>query len=182
MPESYNYRIDRDNILVSVSGNWDRFSAENAGADSVSAAEVVGRALDEFIADDDTRSLYALVLDGVRGSNRPIAFRFRCDSPTQRRFCELRISPGDDGAVDFESRIPMTERRRPVPLLQADEQSDRDEFLKACSMCKRIAVNDAEWVEIEAAIGRLHLDRRERTPRITHGLCADCHAGIVASL
>ena len=43
MPESYNYRIDRDNILVSVSGNWDRFSAENAGADSVSSSSEVSQ-------------------------------------------------------------------------------------------------------------------------------------------
>lgn len=182
MPESYNYRIDRNNVLVSVSENWDRFLADNAGAASASAAEVVGRALDQFIADEDTRSLYALVLDSARRSNRPIAFRFRCDSPTERRFCELRVSAGSDGTVDFESRIFRTEQRRPVPLLQAEGPRDRDEFLKTCSMCKRIAVNDSEWIEIEAAMGRLRLDRRERTPRITHGMCADCHAGIVASL
>ncbi|HKL50465.1 MAG TPA: hypothetical protein VJ908_04800 [Wenzhouxiangellaceae bacterium] len=181
MPESFNYRIDRDNVLVSVSENWNSFAADNAGA-SMSAADVVGRALDQFIADEETRALYALVLDSVRGSNRAIAFRFRCDSPTERRFCELRISAGGDGSVDFESRILLTESRHPVPLLEADEQRDPDEFLKACSVCKRIAADQSEWIEIEAAMERLQLDQRQRIPRITHGLCADCHAGIIATL
>jgi len=182
MTESYNYRIDRDDILVCVSDNWNCFADENAGEASITETSVVGRALDEFIEDDDTRSLYALVLDSLRGRNRPVAFRFRCDSPAERRFCELRIMPGADGSIDFESRILRTESREPVRLLQTDVQRDPDEFLKACSTCKRIAVGDDEWIEIEEAMQRLELDERERIPRITHGLCADCHARIIASL
>ena len=181
MSENYSYRIDHDNILVSVSENWNRFAADNAGA-SASAADVVGRALDQFIADDDTRALYAMIIDRVRGSDRPVAFRFRCDSPAKRRFCELRIMPGADGSVDFESRIFLCEPREPVALLQADVRRDPDEFLKACSACKRIALNDTEWIEIEQVMHRLGLDQRERTPRISHGLCTDCHQRIVASL
>lgn len=180
--ENYSYRIDRDDILVSVSENWSRFAIDNAGEASVSATSLIGRALDEFIEGDDTRALYALVLDSLRGSNRPVAFRFRCDSPAERRFCELTITPGADGSVDFESRILRTESREPVRLLQADVTRDADEFLKACSVCKRIAVGDDDWIEIEHAMQRLKLDERERTPRLTHGLCADCHARMIASL
>jgi len=182
MPESYHYRIDRDNILVSVSENWSRFAMDNGGEASATETSVIGRALDQFIEDDETRALYALILDSVRDSDRPIAFRFRCDSPARRRFCELRIMPDADGSVDFESRILRTESREPVPLLQADARHDAEELLKACSTCKRIAVGDAEWIEIEQAVQRLKLDQRERTPRISHGLCADCHERIIASL
>lgn len=182
MPECYHYRIDRGNILVSLSENWDRFASDNAGKAPVTATNVVGRELDQFIEDDETRALYALILDSVRGSNRPVAFRFRCDSPDERRFCELRITPDADGSIDFESRILHTESRPPVPLLQAGARRDENEILKACSTCKRIAVSDDEWLEIEQAIECLELDKRERTPRISHGICADCHRTIVASL
>jgi len=182
LPETFTYRIDRDDILVSVSDNWTGFAVENAGDASVSTTSVIGRALDDFMEDDETRSLYALVLGSVRNSTRPVAFRFRCDAPAERRFCELTIKPDTDGSVDFESRILRTESREPVALLRTDVQRETDEFLKACSVCKRIAVGDDEWIEIEPAMQRLKLDEREQAPRITHGLCTDCHARIIASL
>lgn len=182
MTDTYTYRIDNTNVLVSVSDNWDRFAVDNAGGDPATAERFIGKSLDQFIDDDETRSLYALVLDSVRVNNRPVAFAFRCDSPAERRFCELRILPCADGSIDFESSILRTEPREPVPLLESDVAGAPDDFLKCCSTCKRIAIGDAEWIEIEQAMQRLKLDERERTPRLSHGLCADCHERIVASL
>lgn len=182
MPESYKYRIDRDDIVVFVSDNWTRFAVDNAAGAQASATSVVGRALHEFIDGEETCSLYALVLDSIRCSNRPVTFRFRCDSPAERRFCEMKITPGTDGSVDFESRILQTESRQSVPLLHSDVRRDPDKFLKACSACKRIAMDNGEWIEIEQAMQRLKLGELERAPRISHGLCAGCHESIIASL
>lgn len=182
MAEIFNYRIDRNNILVSVGDNWGRFAIDNAAEDSVLPDNVIGRSLDTCIEDDDTRALYALVLDSVRGSNRPVAFGFRCDSPATRRFCELRITPCADGSVDFESAILRTESREPVFLLQTDVPRDPDVFLKTCSTCKRVAAGGEGWIEIEQAMQRLNLADRERPPRISHGMCADCYKTIIESL
>lgn len=182
MSESFTYRVDPNDILVSVSDNWEDFAADNSGAASSAPESVVGRPLETFIEDDETRSLYALVLDSVRRKRRPMAFEFRCDAPAERRFCELRIKPCDDGSVDFESRILRTEAREHVPLPKVDDQRNDGQFLKACSLCKRVEVKRAAWVEIEQAMQDLELNRRERAPRITHGLCADCHERILASI
>lgn len=182
MTETYTYRIDRENNLVSVGENWRRFAVENAGAASMMPDSLIGKALDFYIEDEETRALYAMVLDSVRRSNRPVAFDFRCDAPAERRFCELRIMPRPDGSVDFESRIVRTETREPMLLLDPAEPRDPDEFLKACSTCKRIAMGESQWVEIEQAMPLLRLNERARTPRITHGLCEECHERIVASL
>jgi hypothetical protein len=42
-------------------------------------------------------------------------------------------------------------------------------------MCKKIAVSDSEWQEIEIAMVTLNLFEKERLPQITHGLCPSCY-------
>ena len=42
----------------------------------------------------------------------------RCDSPGERRFCDLRIAPAGGGLVDFESRALRREARDAVHVLE----------------------------------------------------------------
>ena len=182
MTERFEYRVDRNNVVISVSDNWRAFAADNNGKASVMPEHVVGMPLEDAIADDETRALYALVINSVRRNNRPVVFDFRCDAPAERRFCEMRVTPGDDGSVDFESTTVRTEPRKPASLLQAEVPRSETEFVKVCSACGRVPDEEGRWMELEQAIRHLNLTGRERMPRISHGLCEDCHWKVLEAL
>ena len=182
MSERFEYRVDRNNVVISVSDNWETFAADNCGNASAMPEHVLGKPLEDAIADDDTRALYELVLNSVRRHNRPVVFEFRCDAPGERRFCEMRITPGDNGAVDFESTINRTELREPAILLQAEAPRSEKDFVKVCSACGRVPDEKGRWMELEQAIRHLNLTGRERMPRISHGLCEACHHRVLEAL
>ena len=112
---------------------------------------------------------------------RPSTFEFRCDSPEKRRFLDLSIIPLKHNAVEFCSQVVRTESRKPVVLLKNDIERS-DEFVRICSRCKKIAVSDTEWTEVESAIIKLNLFEKERMPQLTHRLCQSCYDKAMAIL
>jgi len=172
--QTYRYRIDPDNVVVDVGGDWAKFCRDNDGDAACLPEQLIGTPLRNCISDSATWSLYEMLIDSVRRRQRSLTLPVRCDSPAERRFCDLRIHPSGGGHMDFESRLLRCEPRAPVPLLEADAPRDRYRYLKVCSVCKRAEVAPGEWLELEDAEQRLHLFARERLPRVTHGLCTDC--------
>jgi hypothetical protein len=172
--ETYRYRVDPDNVVVDVGGDWIKSVAEGAGSHQCLPEDVVGTPLRECIADEATWNLYGLLIDSVREKQEPVTIPIRCDAPEERRFCDLSISPAGGGHVDFESRLLRREPRESVPLLDEEQPRDDDQYVKVCSVCKRAEVAPGEWQELETAQHRLGLFDRERLPRVSHGLCADC--------
>ena len=85
----------------------------------------------------------------------------------------------DDGAIEFRSRVLRTESREPVKLLNIDIERSED-LIKICSMCKKIAVSDKTWEEIESAVLFLNLFKKKQPPRLTHGLCPSCFDEVMA--
>lgn len=170
--ETCRYRIDADDIVVDVGGDW--FEACGDSSHAPHCVDVVGMPLRECIADEATWNLYALLIESVREKARVVTIPIRCDSPSERRFCDLSISPAGDEHIDFASRLLRLEPRRPVQLLDEAQPRDDDHYLKVCSVCKRAEVAPGEWQELELAERRIRLFERERLPRVTHGLCADC--------
>jgi hypothetical protein len=178
---TYSYRIDKNDIIMSVSDNWQSFAIKNLCADTCSPARVVGSSLWIFISDRETRHLYEIILKRVRERRKPARLRFRCDAPNIRRFLELSVLPLKDEAVEFRSQIIRTETREPVSLLKNDIKRT-EELICICSMCKKIAISNTAWVEIEDAINTLKLFDQERLPQLTHGLCPPCYNDALAVL
>ncbi|PIQ62029.1 MAG: hypothetical protein COV99_07455 [Bacteroidetes bacterium CG12_big_fil_rev_8_21_14_0_65_60_17] len=167
----FTYIVDEDDRIVSISDNWDSFALENKAPD-LTAQVVVGQSLFTFVADEATQHIYRIILEQVRRTGRTIVFSYRCDSPSVRRFMELRISRSDEGNVQFDSRIMREEPRDPVLLL--DEALERsDDFLSICGWCKKVHVS-GEWMEVELALERLDLFGQSPLPRLTHGICPAC--------
>ena len=106
---------------------------------------------------------------------------FRCDSPQERRFLELLIAPLPDGHIDITSTIIKTENRSPVRLLDKDTQRTK-ELLRICSMCKKMATPQNEWIEIEEGLARLKIFEVGAMPRLTHGVCPRCYRVALAEL
>ncbi len=179
--ETIIYRIDNNNIIDRLSDNWQICSEENFGGDICKPINVIGSPLLDFITGLETRYLYKIILRRVRDRMRSSTFGYRCDSPEKRRFLDLSIIPLKHNAVDFWSRVVRTESREPVVLLKNDIERS-DEFVRICSMCKKISISDTEWAEVESAITKLRLFEKERMPELTHGLCQSCYDKIMTTL
>lgn len=166
-----DYRIGIDDRIFHLGSGWEPFASDN-GAVDLSAKNVVGRPIWDFIEGDEVRHLYRLLVDRVRAEGRPVQLPFRCDSPELRRYMELDIAPELGKSLWFSARLLRAEPRQKVAIL--DPSAPRSEtFLKICSWCKRIVVRN-DWLEIEDGIVRLGLFEEGPLPRLTHGMCPDC--------
>lgn len=172
-PEVFTYRIDGDDTIIWVSDNWTSFAEANSWAAAVHPDEVVGHPLWEFVHGAETRYVYRELFRLVREGHRPNPIPFRCDSPGERRFCELAMTAGKGGRIEIESRILRTEPHRRAGIM--DIQAERtEEILTICSMCKKIKVLPEQWVELDEALAQLRLFEAERFPMLSHGLCPSC--------
>ncbi len=171
MRTTYTYCIDGENVVQSLSDNFMVFACENQ-AEELDVHAVVGKSLFEFIGGVETQHLYMVLLDKVRKDKREVVVPFRCDSPSSRRFMELRVSSQGHGTVRFEGWLIREEPRETVPLLD-EAVSRNDTCIRMCSWCKNVAVDEG-WVEVEEAVARLRLFETDVLPQITHGVCDAC--------
>lgn len=174
----YRYSLDRSDRIRSVSPEWTAFAIEN-GAPELTESGVLGHPLWDFIADDETRYLYELLMAKVRRGGGPIGLPFRCDAADRRRYMRLEISRGDQGGLDFVSTLLREEARDAIPVFEAKAGSTA--AIKMCSWCKRIETPEA-WVEVEAAIERLELLDRLPVPSVSHGICPACYRSLEESI
>lgn len=158
--------------MAAVSESWETFAKANGGAAAVSA-QVLGRPIWDFIRDRNVRQLYRHLVERARGG-RPLEFRYRCDSPTERRVFVMRIRATADGGIEFSSELLSATPRPPVGLLAAEAVRSLA-AVRVCSWCQRIAVGPDEWVEAEVAVDRLELLHSETLPALTHGICPACY-------
>ena len=170
------YCIDRADVITAVNADWDAFARDNEG-DHLTADNVVGRPLWDFISDPETEQIYRALLRRLRQGVAIPPLPFRCDSPGLRRFMELHTRGGDDQSVEFEARLLRAEPREPVALLEAETERG-DGLVRICSWCKRVAVAEADWREVEEAVPRLGLLEFHRPPPLTHTMCEDCLADL----
>lgn len=121
-----------------------------------------------------------MLLRRIRGDVREVTLPFRCDGPGVRREMDLRIAANSSGQfVLFSARLRSEQRREPQPLLSAETPRSGG-TLTMCGWCDRFLV-DGEWVEVEEAAARLELFQRTEMPAISHDICADCSAMLLAA-
>jgi hypothetical protein len=174
------YEIDATDRIVRVNPAWSA-SAQAGAVPGLHESQVVGRSLWDFVGDATTRRLYAAILERVRAGGRPLAFNFRCDTPTQRRLMRMRIAGRDARAVSFEVHLLATQDRPPVALLEATAPRHAG-LLRMCSWCKRIPLTTGQWVEVEEAMNVLDILDSIPLPTITHGICPSCFETIMGAL
>lgn len=164
------YTIDALDRIIDVNAAWRDFAREN-GVDGL-AGGVIGTELWGHLADGPARTLYRHLTARAR-SGREVRFRYRCDTPTQRRTFEMTLIATPQRSVQFSSQLICAEDRSPVALL--DPTTPRtDQFIRMCGWCQRVALAPEKWAEVEEAVNMLGLLHRERLPGLTHGMCPDC--------
>jgi hypothetical protein len=106
---------------------------------------------------------------------------FRCDGPEVRREMNIRIVARPGGRVVLFGARTRSEEPRDLPQRLLDPATPRnDEVLEMCGWCDRFEV-DGEWVEVEEAARRLELLNRPELPALSHGICPDCNAMLLAA-
>ena len=120
-----------------------------------------------------------MLLKKVRTKKKAINISFRCDSPDKRRLMKLDIEPTSKGIIEFRSTIIRTEHRDPVILLQNDIERS-EQYLTNCSLCKKIATPEGQWLEVEDAIVSMKLFEKSKLPYLLHGVCSACYAVVKA--
>ncbi len=175
------YSIDADDTIVEIGRNWGDFAGENGWERGVITERIVGKSLWDFIQGKETRYLYERLLQRVRSGLRSDPVPFRCDSPQMRRFLTLSLTPHPHGKIEITSAIRKEEPRERVRLLEK-AVSRSDEMVTLCSMCKKIKIDDDNWVEIEDGLRELRLFESEAMPALTHGVCPVCYRSFMAQL
>ncbi|MDW8326993.1 MAG: hypothetical protein RMK99_10535 [Anaerolineales bacterium] len=89
------YWIDDHDQIVCISNNWPSFALTNGAPDLMPEA-VLQRPIWEFMAGDETREFFEILLERVRNHGLSARLPFRCDSPEAVRFMEMRLSPTYD--------------------------------------------------------------------------------------
>jgi len=176
----YVYHIDARDVIRFVSPEWVGFAREN-NAEHLTPQATIGASLWHFIAGEETRDLYRLLLQKVRSEQQVITFPFRCDSPTCRRFMQLVLSPLPDDGIELCGAMLRIEARDRVALLEPSRRPS-DQWLTICSWCKRVFVTACGWLEIEEAVAHLELFGSLELPNLTGGVCRDCRRQIEREL
>lgn len=164
--------------IAAVSGDWDAFSEQN-DAPHLTAEVVQGSCLWDHIASAEVRHLYALLCKEVLQRKRPIEYYFRCDGPHMQRYLLMRLAPGQNSTLAFETEV-VWEKRASTPLFSVNRECD-DRLLSVCSICKRIDCGEA-WCEVESAIDALKIFDGPRMPGLSHTLCPACYHGALRKL
>jgi hypothetical protein len=166
------YHVDDQDRLIFVDEAWHQFARDNNTLELTTDA-ILQKSLWEFITNQQVRHLYRLMLEKVRTTGEALDVYYRCDAPEWRRYLQMRMTPSQNGRVQFRNWLLRQEKRPPVPLL--DMTLDRsEEFVIICSWCKQIKLAQDDWVEIEEAVELLGLFEVDVLPQLSHGLCPSC--------
>ena len=168
---TFRYCLGSDNRILWVSEEWLAFARENS-APELSPLRVVGRSLFAFISGAETEYFYYQLLDEIRTQQVKLAVPFRCDGPSVRRHMRLKMWPMEKQGVAFETTLVTETPRETIRFLDASAPRS-EEALTICSWCKKVQAGN-EWIEAEAAVGRLAPLRGARLPQQNHAVCESC--------
>ncbi len=171
---TFRYRLDSDDVIVWVDRWWLAFAREN-GAKHLDHDSVVGHDIWQFIGDPPTQGLYREIHQFIRETAGPVTVPFRCDSPSLKRYMQVKISAEDEGGLLYESTLLRVEPQQSVRLLESD-RGRSDAFLTMCSCCKRSLLEPAGWLDLRSISLRLRLFDEQRVPEIRYTVCPECKA------
>jgi hypothetical protein len=166
--------LDGADRVIFVNERWSAVAAEHGPA--VQPANVLGRPIWDFVAGQETRYIYMLILNRVRFTQISCALRFRCDSPVLQRAVEMRVSPLPGDAVQFTCRALRAE---PRPLIELPAGEFNGTPARMCSFCKRVSLTGVDWTE---APSRWLAADPDVSSRIEHVVCPRCFATLNRSL
>jgi hypothetical protein len=169
------YWLDKNDVIQKVCVAWDQFAQANDGQATL-AEQVIGKRLWNFIDGSNTRLWLDAVLTYARISGSIVEKRYRCDSPTEKRFMLMRVIPHTADLLEVQCNL---EQELPQQVcVQFEAKTRRIPSLKVrCSICNRIKINADTWQEADTAVLNGSLDNTKPV-KVIYGVCAACQAAI----
>jgi len=168
------YWLDIGDVIVDITGEWNSFAQEN-NAQELERRRVIGRNLLSFIQGDVTRMYVRTLIQSARLMRKPLVRAYRCDSPEQRRYMEMRLCLEDSGLLRWEHRLVRIEplpRRLEFRVLDGPVRPPR---IVRCSICNRLKQR-AGWVEPDA--GEIPCPEGDGQIPVIYGVCPGCLTGL----
>ena len=164
------YWLDAQDCIVRVSSSWDTFAQENQGQDCISQ-HVIGKRLWSFIQGSVTRLWMDAVIRYARISGKLEEKRYRCDSPTQKRYMIMRVIPHTADLLEvqcnLEQELPLKTR------LEFEAASVRiPRLITRCSICNRLK-HTGLWLEPDDETLLSTMDCSHPI-KVIYGVCPDC--------
>jgi len=166
------YRIDADDVVVSVGADWDDFARENEADELVETG--TGRTLWSSIGDDSLRELWREAVRQARSTGNTVTVPFRCDGPCARRWFDMTVEPLGDGAVAFRSELVMEMPRPELAVLHREMRRNPEAgTVEICSWCNQVN-DEGHWRPVEELLARTRLLEQDPPPPVAHGICPHC--------
>lgn len=166
------YRVDGDDRLVAIEGDWDRFASANRG-NAVEQRKVLGYSLWHFISGLETRLVYRQIMDYVKARRRIVRFLIRCDGPRWRRLLGMRVAPEPGGGCVFETAILLQHAQRTLKLLDT-ACAKSGETVALCNWCMRMDCGPLGWRALDDLWVRRNVLLQNPPPRPIFTICPDC--------
>lgn len=168
------YKVDSENRIIEVSPGWDGFARQNNGEEVVSSC-IVGRKLNEFIKGDSASMWIHSLITSARAKNKEMIRFYRCDSPDEKRYMKMTITPGEGGVVSVSSKLIRVEKmKKRVGFVYRPLSNNRK-----CSICNKIYFQQS-WLEPDDANVLGLLD--ENNPiSVVYTVCEACTVKAIPS-
>lgn len=166
------YRINAHDVIDYLNDSFANFSRSSQGPASQS---VLGTRLWDHIEGQAVIQMYHALAEHVRLLKKPLAFDFRCDSPSMRRDMRMVMVPLPRNAIEFRATFhSATPHSLPPDFFPPNpDGTSAKTFLQMCAWCKSILIDD-DWTEIEEALAASKVLAYQQPPFITHGICDAC--------
>ncbi len=152
------YTVDDDEVIQSTDGDW-----------SLVETDVIGTSLWDYVRSETLRDIYRALFARARGGE-DVAFEYRCDSFTHRRFMRMRIAKSGEGLTCESILLDAIPRDEPLPIVAASRGHN---LVTRCSVCNTYGVG-RDWVDVIDAVTASRLLADERPVRTIHGVCPSC--------
>lgn len=164
--------INKNNIITSVSTNWNAVATEGKAIESLENKKIVGQSIESFFGGDVTKMYYEAVFTLCRLKNETITRNYRCDSPTHERYMQMTLIPFEEGIIEMNhetiKEVPFKNNVN-IKYIKNDLYNSTA-YTKRCSVCNRLLYPDTNnWVFPET------LNQKEPLYiKVIHTVCSNC--------
>lgn len=173
-PSTVHYSVDEADKIVEISDSWRDFVLSNGGPEKL--VDVIGQPLWSHICDKSTRDLYVLLLSAVRLTGRTVSFRYRCDTPTFKRFMRMTLDPWRDEGVRFENEILFVEAIHPeLHFISNSMYSIKN--VNVCSVCRSVRIGE-DWRDVLSAFSSDEIMANKNRFHAIYRICPSCKSSL----
>lgn len=156
MEKHNSYTIDSEGKIVYVDLRWDLFAMENGGKVNVLKDQILGKKILDFISGDHVRMWYESIISLARISGKTIERDYRCDSPKQKRYMRMIITPIKNNFIRVDHYLLKSEDIDAD--IDLDFEDNYDLKITRCSACNRFYYKE-RWVEINELVKHLDITK-----------------------